>query len=149
MPTNLIRQKFTHKGGTATEKSAAAADRIAILRIGRASVRLQLLATRTADLIWNALPLHSIAETWGDSIHFDTPLKTGRERTAKLNVAAGDVCFWTEDERVVLPWGPTPISRPAEIRLMRPCNIWARSIDDASVLKAVTPGEKVELLRAE
>lgn len=148
MPTNLIRQNLDQRDKPAPTRRAPSAERIATLQAGRVAVRLRLLATQTADIIWNALPLHSIVETWGDSIHFDTPLKVGRERTAKLNVAVGDVCFWTEDERVVLAWGPTPISRPNEVRLMRPCNIWAEVIDDPALLAGVTPGEKAVLSRA-
>ena len=139
MPTNLIRQKLDERPKAAATKRTPTLERVAVLAAGRVSVRIRLLQTRTADLIWRALPLHSIVETWGDSIHFDTPLKIGRERTAKLNVATGDVCFWTEDERVVLAWGPTPISRPGEVRLMRPCNIWAEAIDDPSALAVVQP----------
>ena len=148
MPTNFIRRKLDARPAPVAKPRASTAERIAVLQAGRISLRLRLLPTHTADLIWSALPLHSIVETWGDSIHFDTPMKTGRERTAKLNVAPGDVCFWTEDERVVLGWGPTPISRPGEIRLMRPCNIWATAIDDPAALSVVTPGEKVVLSRA-
>ena len=150
MPTNLIRRKFD-KGGAAAKSVAArpgGTERLARLTVGRHHLTLALLETRTADVIWRALPLFSIAETWGESIHFDTPLKTGRERTARLNVAPGDVCFWSEDERVVLAWGPTPISRPDEIRLMRPCNIWARTLGDPAILASITPGEKVSLERA-
>lgn len=149
MPTNLIRRKLDRPSAAPSGTREARPERIALLKAGRISLRLRLLDTRTADLIWRALPLHSIVETWGDSIHFDTPLKTGRERTAKLNVDAGEVCFWSEDERVVLAWGPTPISRPTEIRLMRPCNIWAVALDDPTSLSVVTPGEKVSLHRAE
>lgn len=151
MPTNLIRRPFD-QGGTAAKTASAqhaGAVRTARLTVGRYKLTLALLHTRTADVIWRALPLFSIAETWGESIHFDTPLKTGRERTARLNVEPGDVCFWSEDERVVLAWGPTPISRPDEIRLMRPCNIWAHTLDDPSVLSGVTPGEKVSLERSD
>ena len=148
MPTNLIRHKLDQRQQPAPTKRAPTPERVAVLQAGRVTVHIRLLQTRTADLIWRALPLHSIVETWGDSIHFDTPLKIGRERSAKLNVAIGDVCFWTEDERVVLAWGPTPISRPNEVRLMRPCNIWAEAIDDPSALAAVTPGEKAVLSQA-
>ena len=148
MPTNLIRQQLDQRDKPAPPQRAPSAERTATLQAGRVTVRLRLLATRTADIIWHALPLHSIVETWGDSIHFDTPLRVGRERTAKLNVAVGDVCFWTEDERVVLAWGATPISRPNEVRLMRPCNIWATAIDDPALLAGVTPGEKAVLSRA-
>jgi hypothetical protein len=157
MPTNLIRpthdareppQSAERVAPRRSTQSVAMPDRIAVLQAGRVTLRLQLNQTRTAELIWSVLPLHSIVETWGDSIHFDTPIKTGRERGAKLNVSPADVCFWTEDERVVLAWGPTPISRRNEVRLMRPCNIWAKALDDPAALAVVTPGEKVVLSRA-
>ena len=150
MPTNLLRRKPDQP--TSAQKPAENDDRgqprFVRLTVGRRHVILRLLETRTADLVWRALPLFSIAETWGESIHFETPLRTGRERGARLNVRPGDVCFWSEDERVVLAWGPTPISRPDEIRLMRPCNIWAETVGDPGVLSGVTPGEMVSLERA-
>jgi hypothetical protein len=60
----------------------------------------------------------------------------------------GDICFWVEDDRVIIAFGPTPISRPGELRLPRPCNLWARAIDDVGVLKAVRPGERVSVTSA-
>ena len=150
MPTNLIRRRLDDRPKAkrpSPKPEQEKPERIVRLHAGRHAVRLRLLPTRTADLLWSALPLYSIAETWGESLHFDTPMKTGRERAARLNVEAGDVCFWSEDERVVLAWGPTPISGANEIRLMRPCNIWAKAIDDPAVLRKVTAGEKVVLSR--
>ncbi|MCB1511970.1 MAG: hypothetical protein KDJ36_13800, partial [Hyphomicrobiaceae bacterium] len=41
--------------------------RRAVLRAGKARVVIEFHDTVTADLIWRALPLHSVAETWGDS----------------------------------------------------------------------------------
>ena len=116
-----------------------------LLAAGNIQIRIALSSTVTADRIWAALPLHSTVETWGDSIHFEIPVHSGRERSARLNVAAGDVCFWSEDHRVLIGFGPTPISMADEIRLMRPCNIWATALDDVSRLQVVTPGEKVSL----
>jgi hypothetical protein len=150
MPTNLLRRKPDQPTSAQkpAENGVRGQPRFVRLTVGRRHVLLRLLETRTADLVWRALPLFSIAETWGESIHFETRLRTGRERGAHLNVRPGDVCFWSEDERVVLAWGPTPISRPDEIRLMRPCNIWAETVGDPAVLSGVTPGEKVFLERA-
>jgi hypothetical protein len=57
----------------------------------------------------------------------------------------GDIFFWVEDDRVLIPFGTTPISRPGEIRLPRPCNVWAKAIDDVAPLKVVAAGEKVSM----
>lgn len=148
MPTNVLRKSARPPGAAARGGPAAASERVAVVRAGRIAIRIRLLATATAERIWSMLPLHSTAETWGASVHFETPLETGRERTARLNVTPGDICFWTEDDRVLIAFGPTPISRPGEIRLMSPCNVWAEAIDDVSALSTVTPGEKVVVERA-
>lgn len=145
MPTNILRKSNRSAPHSAVRGPAATVPRVIVLEIGRFKIRVALAATPTADRIWSALPLFSTAETWGDSIHFEIPVKSGRDRTARLNVLAGDICFWSEDDRVLLGWGPTPISLPTEIRLMAPCNIWGRALDDPSVLAAVTPGEQVAL----
>lgn len=150
MPTNLLRDRRGRRiqGTSAPGADPAAVLRIAVLKVRRLALRLEVLATPTADRVWQHLPFHSTAETWGSSIHFETHLEWGRDRTARLNIGRGDIAYWSEDDRIIVAWGPTPISRPNEIRLMRPCNIWARAIDDLAPLAAITPGEKVTLAKA-
>ncbi|MEQ1615872.1 MAG: cyclophilin-like family protein [Hyphomicrobiaceae bacterium] len=143
MPTNILRKQSDRKYGSRPHGQSQ--PRVVVLEIGTSRIHILLAATPTADRIWAALPLFSTAETWGNSIHFELPVKSGRDRTARLNVRPGDVCFWSEDDRVLLGWGPTPISLPTEIRLMRPCNIWGRALEDVSLLEGVTPGERVSL----
>jgi hypothetical protein len=112
------------------------------------SIRAELLDTPTAERIWAALPIYSTAETWGGAVHFETPVESGRERGAKALACAGEIAFWSEEDRVIIAFGPTPISKPGELRLPRSCNIWATALDDPTLLKAVTPGEKVSLTAA-
>ena len=145
MPTNILRSRPKQKSPAVR---APTGTRAVVITAGRVSIRALLLDTPTADRVWQALPIHSTAETWGESLHFETPVETGRDRTARLNAVPGDICFWSEDDRVIIGFGPTPISRPAEIRLPRPCNVFARSLDDVRALAAVTPGEKVSMVRA-
>ncbi|WP_295558247.1 cyclophilin-like family protein [uncultured Hyphomicrobium sp.] len=144
MPTNILRKRPKPERAP-NGRPETAPPRHVLIRAGRVSVRAELYATPTADRIWAALPLHSTAETWGQAIHFETPIETGRDRSARLLGTLGDICFWTEDDRVLIAFGPTPISRPGEIRLPRPCNVWAKALDDVTLLKDVAPGEKVSV----
>lgn len=147
MPTNLLRKAAdARKPGGRAVRHGATEKRIALLTAGRAKLRIELLDTPTAQLVWQALPLHSTAETWGSTIHFETPLETGRDRTARLLANIGEVYFWVENDRILVPFGPSPISRPNECRLPAPCNVWARMLDDMKLLAKVTPGEKVSLV---
>jgi hypothetical protein len=147
MPTNILRSRGNSIGARPAKRAAAgpAPKRRVLIKAGRVAIRAELLETETANRIWTALPLFSTAETWGNSIHFETPVETGRERGARANSEAGDICFWTEDDRIIIGFGPTPISKPGEIRLPRPCNIWAKAMDDVTLLKTVVPGEKVSV----
>jgi hypothetical protein len=148
MPANLHRgQKRSVKADPKPGRKRAAkrANRRVEISAGKVKIRAQLLDTPTADRVWRALPLHATAKTWGEAIHFETHVESGREPTARTVVEPGDICFWVEDDRIIIAFGRTPISRPNECRLPRPCNLWARALDDVRVLKAVRPGEKVSV----
>jgi hypothetical protein len=122
--------------------------RVIEITVGRNTLRAELLDTPGADRLWAALPLFSTAEKWGDSLHFEIPVRSGRERNARLQGEAGYVYFWSNEERILIPFGETPISRAGEVRLPSPCNVLARCMDDTTVLKCVTPGEKVAIKAA-
>ncbi len=147
MPTNLL-PKRPIPSRSAKSRSASAPARRVLIKAGRIAVRAELLPTTTADRIWAALPIFSTAERWGQSIHFETPVETGRDRTARVLATPGDIYFWVEDDRILIVLGPTPISRPGELRLPRPCNVWAKALDDVTPLKDVAPGEKVSVTAA-
>lgn len=145
MPTNILRKSATRKAQTVKERRTSAR-RLAQLTAGSITIRIELADTPTADIVWQGLPLYSTAETWGASLHFETPLEAGRDRTARLNGIPGEIYFWVEEDRIIIPFGRTPVSRPGESRLQRPSNLWARALDDVTALSVVTPGEKVSLV---
>jgi hypothetical protein len=150
MPTNLLRKKAPPARAANADQPGKGkeAPRRILIKAGRVAIRAELTATPTADRIWAALPLYSTAETWGAAIHFETPVETGRERGARILAKAGDICFWVEEDRVLIAFGPTPISRPGEMRLPSPCNVWANALDDVTPLNRVAPGEKVSVTAA-
>ncbi|MCP4780603.1 MAG: hypothetical protein GY877_07585 [Hyphomicrobium sp.] len=148
MPANLYKgQKQSVKANLkpSGKRTAKAADRRVEISAGKVKIRARLLDTPTADRVWRALPLHSTAKTWGEAIHFETHVESGREPTARTVVTPGDICFWVDDDRIIIVFGRTLISRLNECRLPRPCNLWARALDDVRVLKVVRPGEKMSV----
>ena len=150
MPTNILRAD-NKKPASAGKKPArrAGESREIVIRAGKVVIRARLLDTPTAERIWNQIPIYSSAEPWGQSIHFETTIETGRDANARQNIKAGDIVFWVEDDRIILAWGMTPISKEGEIRMPSPVNIFARAIDDVSALAAVRPGERVSVLHAD
>ncbi len=146
MPTDILRAR-SKVSGRSQAVLREPSDRIIVLEAGRVSIRARLAPTATADLIWEALPIFSKAEPWGEAIHFQIPLRCGRDRTARLQARLGDICLWCEERRVIIAFGPTPISRPNEIRMPSPVNVLANALDDVGVLRGVRVGEKVSLSR--
>lgn len=150
-PTSILRRSTAAHSREQREsrRKGPTARREILIRVGPVALRARLCDTPTADRIWRALPIYSTAETWGESIHFETPIETGREGGATSTATRGDIMFWVEQDRVVIAFGPTPISRPGEMRLAAPCNVWAIALDDVTALAAVQPGARAAILEAD
>lgn len=148
MPTNILRADNRKPKGSPAPRSTGAVREV-LIRAGKAVIRARLLETPTADRIWQQLPIYSTAETWGQAVHFETPVETGRERGARQNVTPGEIGYWTEDDRIIIAFGMTPISRDGECRMPSPVNIWATALDDVAALASVRPGVRVSVLAAD
>ena len=149
MPGNVQRHsRHPAPPGAVSARLQRLAKREIFIHAGRIVIRARLLDTATAGRIWQTLPIYSTAETWGEAVHFETLAETGRETGAKSIVAAGEIAFWTERDRVIVGFGKTPLSKPGEIRLPAPCNIWAMALDDVAQLRAVQPGQQIAILEA-
>jgi uncharacterized protein len=147
MPTNILRAS-TSKPAPVRRAPRGAKHEI-VLRVGRVVLRARLLATPTAHLFEARLPIYSAAELWGQSLHFETHVEAGRENAARQSIKIGEIAYWSEADRVIVGWGPTPLSRDGEIRLPSPANIFAVAIDDVAALATARPAERVSLLAAD
>ena len=116
-----------------------------ILRINGKSLNLFLKETETAKKIYNAVPINSSINTWGEEIYFNTNLSINREKEAKAVVDFGEIAFWTEGSAIAIGYGKTPVSSGDEIRLASPCNIWANADFDKSFFGNINDGDKVSL----
>ena len=147
IPTRVIRNQAPAPRGDADRLRAVPADRRGVLIRTRAvCLTARLADTPTAERIWFALPVWSTVEQWGrGAVHFSTHVGTGREADARWNVEPGDIAYWVEDDRVIIGYGMTPLSRAGEIRLPSPANIWAHTDDDVSVLQTITPGSRIDM----
>ena len=116
-----------------------------IMRINGKSLNLFLKETETAEKIFNAVPINSSINTWGEEIYFNTNLSINIESEAKAVVDFGEIAFWTEGSAIAIGYGKTPISSGDEIRLASPCNIWANADFDTSFFCDINDGDKVSL----
>jgi hypothetical protein len=115
---------------------------------GQVTVTAELNETQTAKAVWAALPIEGVANTWGDEIYFSTPLSLELESGQDL-VEMGDLGYWPPGKALCIFFGPTPASRGEEIRPASAVTVFGRIAGDATVLKAVSDGAQVRILRSE
>jgi hypothetical protein len=107
------------------------------------SISVDLHNTENAMQIWEACPIKSIINTWGNEIYFDTKINTIIDKTAKNIISKGEIAFWVEGACIAIGFGPTPISKGNEIRLVTNANIIGVTVDNLSALSIVNSGEIV------
>ncbi len=119
-----------------------------VIRAGDVTVDATLDDSATAGLVWEALPIVASATTWGDEIYFQVPVSAQEDETAWETVEMGAIGYWPPGSALCLFFGPTPMSRGDEIRPASPVNVLGMIDGDATALRAVSSGERVEIVRA-
>ena len=108
----------------------------------------ELNDSETAKEIWEALPIESRVNTWGDEIYFSVPVKIGAE-DAKAIVTEGDLGYWPPGTAFCIFFGTTPMSSGNEIRPASPVNIFGKIVGDAKIFKKAISGAKIIVEKAE
>lgn len=108
----------------------------------------RLFDTKTADLVWEALPITADGNTWGDEIYFRIPVQTGPE-DPKETVDMGDLAYWPPGSAFCIFFGPTPASRGSEIRPASAVNVLGKIEGDPKQFKQVPDGAEVVIEKAE
>jgi hypothetical protein len=119
-----------------------------LIRAGQVQVTAKLNDSRTAEAIWNALPLSAPGNTWGDEIYFAIPVEL-KEDNAQAIVALGDLGYWPPGQAFCMFFGLTPASKGEEIRPASPVNVFGHIVGDPTVLRKVQDGEMVTLERGQ
>jgi len=119
-----------------------------VIRAGEVNAAGQLKTNRTADAIWEALPINARANTWGDEIYFSIPVHVDEDDGQEV-VELGDLGYWPPGNAFCIFFGPTPASHGDEIRPASAVNVFGRLEGDPLVFKAVRSGTEITIERIE
>lgn len=108
-------------------------------------VTAYLRDTPTARQLLAVLPCDSGAQTWGEEVYFEVPLDAPLESDALQVVDPGTVCFWVQGSSLALPFGPTPVSKGDECRLVTRCNVLGKIEGDPRRLTNVRQGARIRV----
>ena len=111
-----------------------------VIRIGEIALEAELNDSRTAGLVWAALPIEANGQTWGDEIYFRIPVGADLENPRAV-VDLGDLGYWPTGHAFCIFYGRTPASGENDIVPASPVDVIGRVTSDVSVLKGTTsPG---------
>ena len=102
---------------------------------------------KTADEIWNALPIEARANRWGEEIYFSTNVKASLENAQEV-VDVGEIAYWPPGKAFCIFFGRTPASTDDRPRAASAVNVFGKALGDISRFKTVRDGEKIIIERA-
>ena len=112
---------------------------MAKLRIIASDANISMTATlndtETAKKLVKLLPIESHAQTWGDEVYFDTPLKMPEE-DAHAEVPSGAIAYWPPGHAFCIFFGQEPYS---------PVNVLGKLDGDPKLFASVRSGDKIRL----
>lgn len=107
----------------------------------------ELENTKTANAIYDDLPLDGAANRWGDEIYFAIPRRIDPEKDATEVVEAGDVAYWPEGSCFCIFFGKTPCSTEGEIRAASKVNVFGKLRGDPKIFRSVKNGDLIIIER--
>lgn len=114
------------------------------IRAGEIKAEAELNDTRTAQAIWETLPIKGRANLWGDEIYFSIPLNLKLEAGQEV-VSIGDLGYWTDGNAFCIFFGPTLVSQRGEIRPASPVTVFGKVIGDAITFRKIATGTEITI----
>ncbi len=111
---------------------------------GAIEATAELNNTRTAQAIWEALPVNGRVNLWGDEIYFSIPLGLRLEAGQEV-VSIGDLGYWPDSNAFCIFFGPTPVSQRDEIRPASPVTVFGKVMGDATIFRKVATGTEITI----
>lgn len=114
---------------------------------GDVMVSAELIDSKMAKLLWEALSIQASGNIWGDEIYFGIGINADLDDDAEETIELGTVGYCPPGDALCLFFGPTPMSTGNEIRPASAVSILGMIEGDSTVLKAVSGGTVISVER--
>lgn len=98
----------------------------------------------TAKEIIKNLPVESVVSRWGDEIYFELGFKASSEG-ASMEVAAGDIAYWSQGKCLCVFFGPTMASTDDKPMPASPVVIIGKTTASPGDLEKIKLGESIKV----
>src|SRR3989338_6333041 len=108
----------------------------------------ELNGSETAKKIYDALPIVANANTWGEEMYFEIPVKMQEEQAySRQNMKIGELAYWPQGNAFCIFFGRTPVSINSEPRAISNVNVTGALLSkkDAETFKSVNDGDKIRV----
>ena len=95
--------------------------------------------SKTAEVIWDALPIESVAQRWGDEVYFDIGVKAAEENP-QAKVSSGAIAYWPPGKAFCIFFGQMPYSE---------VNVVGTLDGNSKEFAKVKQGEAIKLTKVE
>jgi len=112
------------------------------IKAGQLEITAELNDTKTAQAVWEALPINNSGQRWGDEIYFSIPVSLELEN-GQESVNIGDIGYWPPGQALCIFFGPTPASTGNEIRPASAVTVLGKVAGNTSLLKKVKSGTEI------
>jgi hypothetical protein len=105
--------------------------------------------TECARAIYDALPIETAFNTWGDEFYFEVPVNLELDETATTSVQVGHIGYWPPGRALAIFYGPTPASQRDEPVPASEVNLVGKIEGDAKLLKRAENAGSIRIERIE
>jgi len=105
------------------------------ISVGGVSLEAELKSTRTANEIYEALPIETSVNMWGEEFYCKVPGVKDYRETATTQVKVGDVAYWGPGEMLAIFFGRTPMSMGEDPVPADRVNVVGRLVGDPKLLR--------------
>lgn len=113
------------------------------IQVGDETLEASLSENETANQIWDALPIETSVQKWGDEFYFDIGLSLDQAADARTEMRVGELAYWPPGNAFCIFFGATPASHSGEPRAASEVNPFGMIEGDVEGLKKIPSGTAI------